>query len=65
MNGVLPLVTAELLELQLLRHRLPVFGRRVVTTLALGALQRDDFASCARHDVTPDLSESGGALDEI
>src|SRR6185369_14294617 len=53
---VLPVVTTELLELQLLRHRLPVFRRRVVATFALGALQRDDFASCARHDVTPKLT---------
>ena len=44
-----PLVTAELLQLELFRHRLPVLGRRVIPTFALGALQRDDFSSCARH----------------
>src|SRR2546430_2560512 len=48
-NRVLPIVTAELLELQLLRHRLLVLRRRIVPTFALGALERDDFSSCARH----------------
>src|ERR1041385_7388968 len=49
MQRVLALVTAELLQFQLLRHRLLVLGRRVVPTLALAALQRDDFSSLARH----------------
>src|SRR5205814_9024840 len=40
-NRVLPIVTAELLELQLLRHRLLVLRRRIVPTFALGALERD------------------------
>jgi hypothetical protein len=61
-NRVLPIVTAELLQFQLLRHRLLVLVRRVVPTLALGALQRDDFSSLARHFFNLKL---GGALDEI
>ena len=49
---VLALVTAELLQLQLLRHRFLVLGRRVIPTFALGALQRDDLSSLSRHDVS-------------
>ena len=49
MQRAFPLVSAKLLQLELLRHRLPVLGRRVIPTFALGALQRDDFSSCARH----------------
>ena len=52
-DRVLALVTAELLELQLLRHRLLVLRRRIVPTFALGALEGDDFSSCAGHLVTP------------
>src|ERR1051325_1745138 len=48
-NRVLPVVTAELLQFQLLRHRLLVLRRRVVPTFALGALKGDDFSACARH----------------
>ena len=46
---VLALVTAELLQLEFLRRRFPVLGRRVIPTLALGALERNDFSSCACH----------------
>ena len=60
---MLPLMTAELLQFQLLRHGLLVLGRRVVPTLALAALQRDDFSSLARHVFV--LRELSGALDEI
>ena len=49
MDGVLALVTAELLQFELLRHRPLVLGRRVIPTFALGALHRDDFSSLARH----------------
>jgi hypothetical protein len=49
MDGVLPLVTAELLHLELFRHRALVLGRRVIPTFALGALHCDDFSSLARH----------------
>jgi len=49
MGSVLPVVTAELLEFQLLRHGLLVLRRRVVPTFALGTLKRDDFSACARH----------------
>src|SRR5437588_5918106 len=48
-HRVFALVTAELLQLELLRHRFLVLGRRVVSTLALGALERNDFSSCACH----------------
>src|ERR1043165_6437151 len=48
-NRVLAVVTAELLQFQLLRHRLLVLGRRVVPTFALGALKGNDFSACARH----------------
>jgi hypothetical protein len=51
MNGVLPLVTAELLQLHLLRHRFLVLGRAVVPVLTLGALKSDDLSACARHFV--------------
>ena len=46
---VLPVVTAELLQFQLLRHRLLVLRRRIVPTLALGALERDDLSTAAGH----------------
>ena len=51
MDGVLPLVTAELLELDLLGHRLLVLGRRVVAVLTFAALKRDDLSTCARHSL--------------
>jgi hypothetical protein len=53
MNGVLPIVTAELLQFQLLGLRLLVLGRRIVPTLTLGALKRDDFSTCACHVLLP------------
>jgi hypothetical protein len=55
MNRVLAVMTAELLQFQLLRHGLLVLVRRVIPTLALGALQRDDFSSLARHLCYPAL----------
>jgi hypothetical protein len=48
MNGPLPIVPAEFLQLQLLGHGLLVLRRRVIPTLALGALKVDDLA-CCRH----------------
>jgi hypothetical protein len=42
-------MTAELLELDLLRHGLLVLVARVIAVFALGALKRDDFPTCARH----------------
>src|ERR1051325_4835413 len=48
-DRVLPIVTAELLQFELLRHRLLVLRRRVVPTFALGALEGDDLSACARH----------------
>jgi hypothetical protein len=45
-DRALPIVPAELLELQLLGHRLFVLGGRVIPTFALGALESDDFARC-------------------
>ena len=48
-NRVLPIVTAELLQFQLLRHGLLVLRRRVVPTFALGTLEGDDLSACARH----------------
>ena len=62
MNRVLAVVTAELLQLELLCRRFPVLGRRVIPTFALGALQGDDFSSLTRHTFFPVFS---GALDEI
>src|ERR1051326_3782016 len=62
MNRVLTVVTAELLQFELLRHGLFVLRRRVVPTLALGALQRDDFSSLACHLC---FFLNSGALDEI
>jgi hypothetical protein len=47
-NGVLAIVTAELLLLDLVRRLLLVLGRRVIPTLTLGALKRNDFPDC-RH----------------
>jgi hypothetical protein len=49
MNGVLPLVPAELLQLELLGHGLLVFVGGVVLPFALGALEGDDFSACACH----------------
>ena len=46
---VLPVVTAELLQLELFCRRFPVLGRRVIPTLTLGALERDDLSSLSRH----------------
>jgi hypothetical protein len=48
MDGALPVVPAELLQLQLFRHGLLVLGGRVIPTFALGALKVDDLARC-RH----------------
>jgi hypothetical protein len=45
MNGVLPLVTTELLQLDLFGHRLLVLRRAVVPVLTLGALKSDDFSA--------------------
>ena len=50
MQRALPLVPTILLQLELLGHGFLVLGRRIVPTFALGALERDDFSSCARHD---------------
>src|SRR4029077_18979328 len=60
-DRVLAIVTAELLQFQLLRHGLLVLRRRIVSTFALGALERDDFSACACHI----RFLIGGALDEI
>ena len=43
-RSVLAALPAELVELQTLRGRLAVLGRRVVLIFALGALQLTDFA---------------------
>jgi hypothetical protein len=64
-NRVLPLMTAELLELDLFRHGLLVLRGRVIAVLALGALEGDDFASCPGHLVSPLTIVLPGALDEI
>jgi hypothetical protein len=53
MDGVLSLVPAELLQLELFRHRLLVFVGGVVLPFALGALKGDDFSACACHLFTP------------
>ena len=65
MQRVLPIVTAELLELYLFRRRLLVLGRRVIPTFALGALEADDFSSCACHSISALFRFWAGALDEI
>jgi hypothetical protein len=72
MNRPFPIEAAELLQFQLLGHRFPVLGRRIVPAFALGALKRDDFPSCACHrylqasGASPDASSiSPGALDAI
>ena len=49
MHGVLAVVTAKLLHLDLLRHGPFVLGRRVISTLALRALEGNDFSTCACH----------------
>jgi hypothetical protein len=46
MNRAFPIVTAELLQFQLLRHGLLVLRGRVIAPFALGALERDDLACC-------------------
>jgi hypothetical protein len=43
-RGVLAALPAELVELQTLRGRFTVLGRRVVLIFALGALQLTNFA---------------------
>ena len=50
MNGVLSLVTAELLELDLFGHRLLVLCRGVVPVFTLGTLERDDFSTRTCHE---------------
>jgi hypothetical protein len=52
MNRALPIVPAEFLQLELLGHGLFVLRRRVIPTLALGALEGDDLARC-RHCPSP------------
>jgi hypothetical protein len=54
MRCVLPVMTAELLQFELLRHGLLVLRRRVVPTFALGTLKRDDFSACACHVFYPE-----------
>jgi hypothetical protein len=44
MNSPLPIVPAELLQLELLGRGLLVLRGRVVAPFALGALERDDLA---------------------
>jgi hypothetical protein len=44
MGLVLPAVPAEFLHFQALRGGLLIFRGRIVTILALGALERDDVA---------------------
>src|SRR5215469_10570089 len=44
MRLVLAAMTAELLQLDALRRRLFVLGRRIVPVLALAALERNDFS---------------------
>ena len=63
MDRVLSLVTAELLQFDLLGHRLLVFRGAVVPVFALGTLKRDDFSTCARHGSLL-LMLLYGALDE-
>ena len=48
MNSPLPIVPAELLQLELLGRGLLVLRGGVVAPFALGALERDDLARC-RH----------------
>ena len=64
MGSVLPVMTAELLQFQLLRHGFLVLRRRVVATFALGTLKRDDFSACARHVFATPLVTLDGALCE-
>ena len=65
-HRVFAIVATELLQLELLRRRLLVLGRRVIPTFALGTLERDDFSSCACHcDLRELLCHLAGALDEI
>ena len=47
MRRMLPAAAAEFLQLQPLRHSLPVLGRRIIPLFALTALQRDDLS---RHN---------------
>jgi hypothetical protein len=61
---VLPVMTAELLQFELLRHGFLVLRRRVVPTFALGTLKRDDFSACARHVFATPLVTLDGALCE-
>ena len=65
MHGALAVMTAELLQFELLRHGFLVLCRRVIPTFALGTLQRNDFSSLARHVNNSDSFSFGGALDEI
>src|SRR5258707_9065060 len=44
MRRVLPADAAEILPLQTLRHRLPVFGSRIVPLFAIAALQGNDLS---------------------
>jgi hypothetical protein len=64
MNGPLPVVPAELLQFQLLGHRLLVLRGGVVAPFALSALERDDFPTCACH-VSLRENSVAGALAEI
>jgi hypothetical protein len=40
---MLPAAAAELLDLEALRHRLPVLGLRIIPLFAIAALHRNDF----------------------
>jgi hypothetical protein len=68
MNSPLPIVPAELLQLELLGRGLLVLRGGVVAPFALGALERDDLARCC-HGVAASVMSLvpliGGALDQI
>jgi hypothetical protein len=44
MRRMLPAAVAEFLQFQPLRHGLPILGRRIISFLALTALQRNNFS---------------------
>ena len=50
MRRVLAADAAELLQLQALRHRLPVLGGRIVPLFAITALQGNDLSG---HNTAP------------
>jgi hypothetical protein len=65
MHSPLPVMAAEFLQLQLLGRGLLVLRRRVIPTLALGALEGDDLARCRHFAVSDRIEDEGLRIEDF